>query len=156
MAKKAKNKQMKAEKFASPEDATSLKVKQRKWDEMKAEEEGDGDSSGDDGEGLGASNASDEDDETTNDTTDTISTTSEIAEVVSGESRIEALRRRLAAKIEAKKSGPNSKSNPSGVSKRAARKAAKKERQEAAKRKVRKDEERRTAGWKAEAKRQLV
>lgn len=139
MAKKAKNKQMKAEKFASPENSTSLKVKQRKWDEMKAEEEGDGDgdSSDDDDDDMVASHVSDEDDETTtNDTADSVSTASESVEVVPGESRIEALRRKLSAKIEAKKNRPANGSNPSGVSKRAARKAAKKERQEAAKKKA--------------------
>ncbi|GMI35278.1 hypothetical protein TrCOL_g3780 [Triparma columacea] len=143
MAKKAKNKQKKAEKFASPENASSLKVKQRKWDEMRAEEEeveeedeeGEGDSSDDN---LVASHVSDEDDETTtNDTVDTASTvTSEAVEAIPGESRIEALRRKLNAKIEAKKNRPANGANPSGVSKRAARKAAKKERQEAAKRKA--------------------
>ena len=135
MAKKAKNKQKKAEKFASPENASSLKVKQRKWDEMRAEEEeeeeeedeeGEGDSSDDN---LVASHVSDEDDETTtNDTVDTASTvTSEAVEAIPGESRIEALRRKLNAKIEAKKNRPANGANPSGVSKRAARKAAKKE-----------------------------
>ncbi|GMI40728.1 hypothetical protein TeGR_g6941, partial [Tetraparma gracilis] len=130
VAKKAKNKANKASKFKEME--STLALKKRKWDK---DQESDGESDGDDQEEDGSS----PNDVTPSDaemSDDGCAAPAPAAPSAPPGSRIDELRRKLASKIAEKRQGRPERGDAEGVSKRAARKQAKKARVEAAKKKA--------------------
>ena len=126
-AKKLKNKELKADKFKNME--STIEKKKRKWDANSDDD--DDDAAADDSDNDDSGNDSDAS------TSSTPASPLPASPTATG-SRIDALRAKLATKIEAKRQGrpETQQSDSTNISKRAARKQAKKDRIEAAKKKA--------------------